>query len=355
MWIRGITHSIGRGTLCVLGGLAAVVSCSASPEPTPTTPSPPQPPAPATPLVVQCTRTGTSCPAITITGDPVATTPTFRGYADAAVVRDPRVASRLWLTYTYLEGRPATSSTGQLVGVPHTATHLAQSTDGGTTWTYVSRLWNSGLAPDPEGMGPPSYLGSETPSLAAATEGQTVRWYGARLQYFLEPVSAYLPRYSTSWVLRVATATGDSPAVLATAPEAVLGVSSTASVYGPTARLTALAPSLAACGIWNNPSITVEAGRLFVVTECLEFDGGQVSDARSRVVVFSTVPIGAPGTWVWRFDGVLADRALAVELGAARLVSANVSRTEDAWALSWRASLRPASSAPTASSMSSHG
>jgi len=233
------------------------------------------------------------------------------------------------MVYTYLEGRPATSGTNQPVGVPHTATHLAQSSDGGTSWTFAAPIWNSPLSTDPEGLGPPSYLGSETPSLAAAAEGQTVRWYSARLQYFLEPASAYLPRYASSWTVRVATATGDSPAVLATAPEAVLGVASTAAVYGPTARLSSLAPALAPCGLWNNPSIALEAGRLFLLTECLEFDGGQVSDLRSRVVVFSTVPTGSPAAWVWRYDGVLADRSVAVELGAARVVSANVSRTED--------------------------
>lgn len=282
------------------------------------------------PLVpsVRCDRAGTTCPTITIAGDPPGATSTWQGYADASVLSDPRGGSRFWLAYTYLEGKLATSAGGQPVGVPHTSTHLAESTDSGRTWSRTAVLWDAPLATDPEGLGPASYSGSETPSIVATTEGSAVRFYGARLSYLLEPVSAYQPRYASSWTTRVATATGDSPAVLAGAPEAVLGTATTAAAYGVTARLTNLSSQLAGCGIWNNPSLALDGGRLFVLTECVEFDGQQVSDARSRVVVFSTVPSGAPASWVWRYDGVLADRGTAIELGAARLVSANVSRTE---------------------------
>ncbi|MGE3615572.1 MAG: hypothetical protein AB7L66_06840 [Gemmatimonadales bacterium] len=196
-------------------------------------------------------------------------------------------------------------------------------------WTRAAVLWDAPLSNDPEGLGPPSYFGSETPSLVAATEGGTVRWYAARLSYFLEPVSAYQPRYASSWTIRVATATGPTPAVLATAPEAVLGIGSTAAAFAPTIRLSTLSSSLNGCGLWNNPALALEGGRLFLLTECLEFDGSQVSDLRSRIVVFSTAATGPPTAWTWRYDGVLADRAVATELGAARVVSANVSTAED--------------------------
>lgn len=302
--------------LTLLGGCQ-----SATGEVTP--PDPPQPPA-VIPSA-QCDRAATTCPRISIAGDPTAATPTFQGYADPSIAPDPRSATRLWMVYTFLEGKLATSAAGLPVGIPHTASHLASSSDGGATWTRAAVLWNAGLSPDPEGRVPPSYFGSETPSLVSIAEGATVRWYGARLSYFLEPVSAYLPRYATSWTIRVGTATGDTPVALAGAVEAVLGVRTTASAYGPTARLDALSPSLAGCAFWNNPSLALEGGRLFVLTECMEFDGSTVSDARSRVVVFSTVPTGPPAGWVWRYDGVLADRAVAEELGGARVVSPDVS------------------------------
>lgn len=283
---------------------------------------------PTTVPSVQCERAGMTCPTLAIAGETPGATSTWQGLADASVLRDPRGGSRFWLAYTFLEGKLAVSAGGQSVGVPHTATHLAESADGGRTWNRTAVLWNAGFAPDPEGLGPASFMGSETPSIVAATEGSSVRWYGARLSYFLEPVSAYQPRYASSWTIRVSSALGDSPAVLSGAPEAVLGTATTASVYGATARLTSLSAQLAGCGIWNNPTLALQDGRLFVLTECVEFDGPQVSNTRSRVVVFSTDPSGPPANWVWRYEGAMADRAVATELGAERLVSANVSRTE---------------------------
>lgn len=319
---RHVLRSVGAMALATAAGIAGS-GCSGGGGGGSTGPEP-EPPVPS----VRCDRAGTACPTITIAGDPPGATSTWQGYADAAVLPDPRGGSRFWLAYTYLEGKVATSAGGQPAGVPHTATHLAESTDGGWTWSRTAVLWDAPLATDPEGLGPASYSGSETPSIVAATEGASTRFFGARLSYFLEPVSAYRPRYASSWTIRVSTATGNSPAVLAGAPEAVLGTATTATAYGVTARLTSLSSQLAGCGIWNNPSLALDGGRLFVLTECVEFDGQQISDARSRVVVFSTVPAGAPANWVWRYDGVLADRGTATELGAARLVSANVSRTE---------------------------
>lgn len=285
------------------------------------------PPPPDVVPSVECSRSGAVCAPVTIIGDPVATTPSFQGYADPSVAPDPRTPGTLWMVYTFLEGRPATSASGAPVGVPHTSTRLARSTDGGSTWTRTAVLWDAPLGADPEGVGPSSYFGSETPSLVSVAEGASVRWFSVRLSYFLEAVSAYSPRYATSWTARIATAVGETPAVLATAPEAVLGVGTTATAYAPTARLNTLSSALATCGFWNNPSITLDGGRLVLLTECMEFDGAQVSEARSRIVVFSTQPTGAPSSWTWRYDGVLTDRAVAVELGASRLVSPDVSVT----------------------------
>jgi hypothetical protein len=150
-----------------------------------------------------------------------------------------------------------------------------------------------------------------------------------RLGYFLERVTAYAPRFATSWVMRVAAARGVSPAALAGAAESVIGTATTAAVYQPQVRASQLSLKLAACGFFNNPAIFFEAGRLYLVAECLEFDGGQVSEARSRMVVLRTRPSGPPPTWGWEYVGVLADRALARELGGERLVSATISRAGD--------------------------
>jgi hypothetical protein len=281
------------------------------------------------PLAVDCSRGTTACRKLSISGSVASTTPTFTGFADPALLQDPTRPGRVWMLYSWLSGKPATSAGGATVGVPHVATRLARSDDGGASWTHEAIVWDASLVADPEGLGPPSYFGSETPSLTAVADATGVTWYSVRLAYFLEPVTAYMPRFASSWVMRVAAARAPTPAALAGAPDAVLGTSTTAAAYAPHVRINALSPTLAGCAFFNNPAIFAQGDRLHVVAECLEYDGSVVSAARSRMVVLRTRPVGAPSAWTWEYVGVLADRALARELGGERLVSATISRAVD--------------------------
>ena len=76
--------------------------------------------------------------------------------------------------------------------------------------------------------------------------------------------------------------------------------------------------------MWNNPAIAVARGRVYIIPECLVFRGRSIDQLRSRMIVLSAEPSGAPSQWRWRYDGVLADRALAQALGGERLVSAAI-------------------------------
>ena len=129
--------------------------------------------------------------------------------------------------------------------------------------------------------------------------------------------------------MRVAKADGLSPVALARADDVVLGVKTTAAAYEPTLDLTSIAPELADCQMWNNPIVTAQNSRLYLVAECLVFRGTEIIAERMRMVVISTDPAGAPKTWRWRYDGVIADYALAKTLGAERLVSAEIQRGRD--------------------------
>ena len=142
----------------------------------------------------------------------------------------------------------------------------------------------------------------------AISDATGVTWYSVRLAYFLEPVTAYAPRYATSWVMRVAAARGATPAALAGAAESVIGTATTAAAYAPNVRADALSAALRGCGFFNNPAIFAEGGRLYVVAECLEFDGKAINDARTRMVVLRTRPAGSAPSWTWEYVGVLADR-----------------------------------------------
>lgn len=278
---------------------------------------------------VACEQQSSACPVIQIAGDPPSPTQRFTGYADPSVIADPVVANRLWLAYSYLQGKRAKGSWGQTVGVPVVATHLAQSDDGGRSWRLHSMLWDSALSDDPEGKTRPSYFGSETPSLAATRKGGTTTWYSIRLSYFLEPESAYKPRFATGWLMRVAKAEGDTPAVLAGAPDTVLGVRTTASGYGANVDLNSLSPELGDCAMWNNPIITVQDARLYLVAECLVFRSKTLIQSRTRMVVLSTDPGGGPKSWSWRYDGIIADETLAQQLGGDQLVSPEIQRAPD--------------------------
>jgi hypothetical protein len=278
---------------------------------------------------VDCSRNTANCPRLDIAGDPASRTPTFSGFADPGIVADLVHPRRIWMAYSHLEGRRATGASGSAVGIPVASTHIARSDDGGATWRFETALWDSPLTPDPERRGPASFFGSETPSLAAVRNGESTRWYSVRLSYFLEPVTAYQPRYATSWMMRVAAADGATPAALAGVEEAKLGTRTTASAYGAHVNLNALAPQLAGCGMWNNPVVAALVGRLYVVAECLEFDGKEVNHERTRMIVLSTAAAGRPPDWRWDYVGVLADHALARELGGERLVSATIARGRD--------------------------
>lgn len=276
---------------------------------------------------VTCSRGPERCPPIAIDGDRRSTTPTFNGHADPVIRHDPAVPARIWMLYSYLEGRLARRRDGKPAGIPHVSTRLARSDDAGRTFRLVRTLWDSRLVRDPENLGPDSFFGSETPNLTVRQHANGTTWYSVRLSYFLEPVTAYSPRYASSWTMRVAQ--DSTPAALADSDEAVLGTRTTHAAYGPHVRLTALANELSDCGMWNNPAVAFEGERLYVIAECLAFDGKKVSDTRSRVVVFRTNPNGPPPTWQWEYAGVLADHALARSLGGTRVVSPDISSAAD--------------------------
>ena len=279
--------------------------------------------------VVDCPTEGAGCRTITIAGDAPFPTPTFTGHADPSLIADPLRTNRIWLAYSYLTGKRATGNLGRAVGVPVVETHLAVSDDSGRSWRLHSTLWASGLSADPEAKSRDSYFGSETPSLAVnVTDGQP-EWFSVRLHYFLEPESAYKPRYASGWTMRVARARGDTPAALASAEDVILGVKTTAKAYGTHLDLTSLSPELSDCAMWNNPIVTHQDGRLVLVTECLVFRGKAPVEERTRMVVFSTAAKGSPRTWAWRYDSIIADHSLALELGGDKLVSPEIQRARN--------------------------
>lgn len=277
--------------------------------------------------VVDCG--GARCPAIQIAGDAPAANPgTFRGYGDPTIARDPAAPQRVWLAYSWPHILPGRAPNGSAVLMAAVSTHLARSDDGGRAFSYVGTPWPALPAEDPEGSGENGIDSSETASLVTIASGGTVTWYGAHLRYFLQPQTGYNPKYGTSWTVRIGAAA--SPPELATASEAVLGVSGTAAAYQPNARLDQLAGlPLERCAMLNNPTLFARDGRLYLIVECLAFAGTTRDFPRSTVQVFATVPSGPPSGWTWRHAGMLADYGLAQQLGNDTIQQPDVSLAAD--------------------------
>ena len=281
-------------------------------------------------MAVDCSGAG-ACASIAVAGDPPANSPgSFEGLADPSLFADPAVNGRIWLAYSWLRVQPGQDPSGATVQMATVENHLARSDDGGATFTGVGDLWPAVAFADPEGSGETGMIASETASLVAMESGGVVTWYGAHLRYFLRPITGYNPRYGTSWQVRIGAAA--TPEGLATTPETVLGVSTTAAVYQPRASLDQLAGlPIQHCAMLNNPTLyaDADAGTLYLIVECLAFVGQAIDHANSSVQVFATTPTGAPTTWTWRHAGELVDHALAAQLGADTIQQPDVSLASD--------------------------
>jgi hypothetical protein len=290
--------------------------------------APPCPDASPAAMAVDCDAPG-ACASIAVAGDPPNNSPgSFEGLADPSLYADPAVTGRIWLAYSWLRVQPGQDPGGATVQMATVENHLARSDDGGATFVGVGDLWPAVPLDDPEGSGETGMIPSETASLVAIESGGVVTWYGAHLRYFLRPITGYHPRYGTSWQVRIGAAA--TPQGLATAPETVLGVSTTAAVYQPRERLDQLAGlPIQHCAMLNNPTLYADAGTLYLIVECLAFVGQAIDHANSSVQVFATTPTGAPTTWTWRYAGELADHALAQQLGSDTIQQPDVSRAAD--------------------------
>jgi hypothetical protein len=270
-----------------------------------------------------------NCSKLTIAGSVASTTATFTGFADPALHHDPAQPSRVWMLYSHLSGRPATNAGGTRrwrAACRHPAGAKRQRRR-----ELGARGDRLGFAAgrDPEGLGPPSYFGSETPSLTAVADATGVTWYSVRLAYFLEPATALCAALHDQ--LGECGSPRREPPPGGTRRRGRFGARYLDPPSPPTRRTCASTP----CRRRSRavPSSTTRRSspgdRVYVVAECLEFDGKAVSDARSRMVVLRTRPVGTPSGWTWEYVGVLADQALAREMGGERLTSATISRAAD--------------------------
>lgn len=248
----------------------------------------------------------------------------FRGAADPSLRHDPR-GGPLWMAYSWPHVAPATASRGAVV--PGVDILLASSADGGRTWRAAGSLWSAHADTDRGGSGEPGRTSYEVASLAAAPTASGAMWYGARIAYFLPEAGGFRRRPPESF--RVLVSRAEAPAALRSAPTVTLGSARTAAGWGVDVDISALAPAVAGCDLWNEPALDVEGDHLYLALRCLRFHRGRPQIERSEIVVFATRPEGDVRGWRWRFVGVLAGADVARELGGVGVTQVDLVRGRD--------------------------
>lgn len=279
---------------------------------------------PPAPLARSCPK-GT-CTDFTLTGDvhaAVSTGSFFHGFADPSLRADA-LAHRLWVAYSWPHETNAVGAGGP-VAMDVIASHYAHSDDGGDTWSFDGTLWPEVAAANPDGSGEMGFFDSETPSLAPATKDASTTWYSVRLHYWVKPVAGFAPDVST-FTLHVAHAS--SVAELGAAPEQRFGTAFTPAGLLDV-DLNSLSPSLADCSFWNDPAVFFDGGTLYLAAECLVYQAGKAIDDKERVVLFASATPDELPTATWRYVGVLADHAIARELGDDELMQVDLAHTMD--------------------------
>ncbi len=266
---------------------------------------------------VDCTAAG-PCPEIAIAGDAPATVAgrpsPARGFADPSLRHDPALPI-IWMAYSwphieFLAGGTAVTSVDS---------HLARSDDSGATWRLIGSLWRAERASDETGA--PGFLNSETVTLAPDETSPAGGWYSARFHYFTDG----RPK-ATSFTLHVARA--QSPELLASAEESVLGGAATHPYWQPDVDLTSLSVELQGC-TWNDPALLMRQATLYLATQCMMFRGGEERPEDEFIALFATTPAGRARTWTWRYLGKLAGREEALELGGEMLQQTDLAVARD--------------------------
>ncbi len=282
---------------------------------------------PSSPLTVDVVPGTPGCSELAIKGDAPYRLPNgrpspFSGYADPSLRKDP-LSNTLWLAYSWPNQHLAKGSHSPGVDI-----HLAKSTDGGDSWTFVKNLWPSTPLANPAQPAQHGYLDNETANLLPVSDGNTVTWYAARLNYFVPDTGGYAARPGNSFHLRVFKA--DSPDKLTNAPYTILGSNLTAPAWGVHQNLQTLDPELSDVDFWNEPALYYEDGTLYLGVVAFVYDRlKRPVMNRHNVYVFATDPSGNPRSWKWTYRGRLAGAAEAKELGAERLTQIDFARGTD--------------------------
>ena len=267
------------------------------------------------------TSTGGPCTALTLQGDAVSAGG-FHGYADPSMRKDPN-STTIYLGYSW----PHTMADGT-----HAVDlHLASSTNGGTSYTYVGPLFQTQTVTQTTSTAyaQTNYSSNETLDLipiplTGASAGQTL-WVQAHQSYLVKPTAGIYTQldvtgYVSVSAVQLATPAGAGAGTallgLATAPEARLGANDTDATRLVTQNIATQNTAMSKCGNFGQAALWYQAPTLYLSVECTEVAGSGVDANELAHFLFQTTPAGSDATkWTWTYVAEFATLAQAAKLG----------------------------------------
>ena len=259
----------------------------------------------------------TVCEELLVTGDPYQVNPDFYGYADPSIRKDPE-SNEIWLSYSFphykmLDGSP----------VPSVSIHLAKSTNGGTVWNFVKKLFEPVEMVNPAEPAQEGFLDHETINLIPVRQDTETFWCAARLNYFIPREGGFSARPNNSFHITVLKA--NTVVDLTAGDSTIIGGSLTHSGWNEDVKL--IPPDLSTdFFFWNEPSLYYDEvlNRLYLVMVAFVYNGPTPLMSKNDVYVYATAPDGNPSGWNWVYKGKLIDSAIANELGGERITQTDI-------------------------------
>jgi len=311
MNIRQTTLFI-RWCAIAIASLYLLVACGGGGSGT-STPTPM--PVSADPIQFHCAKDA-SCPEVLVEGDLFASLGAgpapFRGYGDPSLEYDP-ATNELWMTYSWLDvlitdpGPPAVINFG-------VRTHLARSTDGGSSFQFERDVNDVQAVSHPD-TGVMGWLIHEVSTLVKQPDGL---WQVLWLQYF-DPLGSTI---SDRGDFQYNRSIDSEPGLLGMNSEPWARGPTTSTSFGAPLNLSDM-PELSDCAVHTEPALFSFDNSTYLATSCLVIEGNQRRTDLERMVLLREKPGG------YDFVATLLDSDDAASFNADVLEQADLSIARD--------------------------